>query len=308
MLDKPGGITSRKAATRAARALGTPRFGHAGTLDPLATGVLPVLLGRATLLSGVISGGIKCYRVEAALGIQTDTYDTEGEVVAVKDASGITDEAIERATASLTGTLEQSPPAFSAVKHRGKPLYRYAREGRPVPSMAREVRVDSFELVSVRREGGRVTATLEVKCGPGTYVRSLVHSLGGLLGCGAAVSGLRRTRSGRLSIDRAVTLEELARGDGRDRSIISMEEATQGMPTMVVAGEAARAVRFGKKLSPTCAESIGFRADEVPETFRVLDADGKLLALYGPPAGEADMGCYRVRRVLRPANAGEQLR
>ncbi|MFH1148982.1 MAG: tRNA pseudouridine(55) synthase TruB [Actinomycetota bacterium] len=308
VLDKPGGITSRKAATRAARVLGTPRSGHAGTLDPLATGVLPVLLGRATLLSSVLSGGTKCYLVEAVLGIQTDTYDSEGEVVARKDASGVTDEAIDRAAESLTGTIEQSPPAFSAVKHRGKPLYRYAREGRPVPSRAREVRVDSFELLSVEREAGAVTATLEVTCGPGTYVRSLVHELGGLLGCGAAVSGLRRILSGRFGIERAVTLEELEREDTPQRRVLSMEEATGGMPTMVVWEEAARAVRFGKKLPPESAGNIDFRADDVPDVFRVLDTDGTLLALYGPPAGEADMGCYRVRRVLRPANAGETLR
>jgi tRNA pseudouridine55 synthase len=273
----------------------------------MATGVLPVLLGRATLLSSVLAGGTKRYEVEAVLGVETDTYDMEGEVLDRKDASVAGDGDIARAAASLTGAIRQTPPMFSAVKHRGKPLYSYARQGQTVPVRDRDVQVDSFELVSVQRREDRVTARLSVTCGPGTYVRSLVHSMGEILGCGAAMSGLRRTRSGHFGIEQAVRLEGLVDDDAVRRSLISMEGATGGMPTLVVAEGAARAVRFGKKLPPTSAERADFTPESAPSTFRVVDTEGTLLALYGPPAGEADMGCYRARRVLRPANAGESL-
>lgn len=304
VLDKPGGITSRKAAVRVARAAGASKSGHAGTLDPIATGVLLVCLDRATLLSRVLGGGSKQYEVEAVLGVETDTYDTEGEVLARKNASGIGDEAIRRAARSLTGAIRQTPPLFSAVKYEGRPLYFYARQGRTVPVRDRDVQVDAFDLVSVERLADGVTARLSVTCGPGTYVRSLVHSMGEMLGCGAVISGLRRTRSGRFAIEQAADLDDLADEATVRERLVSMERATDGMPTLIVAEAAAWAVRFGKKLSPESAASADFTPETAPSTFRVLDAAGWLLALYGPPVHEDDMGCYRARRVLRPADGG----
>ena len=298
ILDKPAGITSRQAVARVATLAGGVKAGHAGTLDPLATGVLVVCLGRGTLLAAYLAGGTKEYRVEALLGVETDTYDTDGKVVSTRDAYGVTGGALEDAVSELRGTTKQVPPPYSAVKVNGKPLYRYARRGEEVAAKERAVRVDSIELTDLSDGPRGRVATIDIRCGPGTYVRSLVHDLGERLGCGACVSSLVRVRSGPYALEDAVTLHELERelGEAIAARLVTLEEATADMPTLALSGEQALAVTMGKPIEEGSAEP------PCSGVFRIVDGSGALLALYGPPRGEDEGLSARAVRVVRPHN------
>ena len=304
ILDKPAGITSRRDAERVRAIAGGAKAGHAGTLDPLATGVLVVCLDRATLLTSYLGGGTKRYHVDALLGTSTDTYDVDGNVVSRRDASRFTAEAVEGALSDFAGEIEQVPPPFSAVKHQGRPLYRYAREGAHIPNITRTVTIEELTLEGLAPGEAGPVARLVVACGPGTYVRSIVHDLGEKLGCGACVASLRRTASGEFSIDDSVSLDELEKlpaGSAASRAM-SIEEATRGMPSIAVEGELADAVAMGKPLESGAAQ--------VPPdgVFRVLDGAGSLIALYGPARPDDEGIEARAVRVLRPwreGNSGE---
>lgn len=307
VVDKPRGPTSRKVVSEVQRLTGAGKAGHAGTLDPIATGVLVVCLGRGTLLSGYLAGGTKEYRVSALLGVETDTYDTDGEVISRGDSSGVSPEDVKGALRHFLGPILQEPPPFSAVKHRGKPLYKYAREGVAVEPQPRPVHVESVEMQSFSREYGGTRVGLSVACGPGTYVRSLVHDVGRVLGCGACVEELRRTRSGRFSLDDAVTMEHLsgcsleAGVEGLRFPTVPLEEATGEFPTVVVTGGGARSVGAGKPLAIGWVET-GLDQIAGALVFRVLDPSGSLLALYGPPReGDGADIVGRAVRVVRPA-------
>jgi tRNA pseudouridine55 synthase len=297
VLNKPAGITSRQAVTRVAALAGGVKAGHAGTLDPLATGVLLVCMGRATVLSGYLARGTKEYRAGILLGVETDTYDTEGRVVARRPTTGVTSEDVERTLRGLVGELEQVPPQYSAVKYDGKPLYSYARSGRHVEVPARTVFVESMDLVSMRREPYGTVADVDIVCGPGTYVRSLAHDLGSSLGCGACVAALVRTRSGRYELHDAASMHDLEEegAGGIGARTLTFEDATADMPTVTLGGEQALAVTMGKPIPGGSVEVPGEGS-----VFRVLDEDGRLLALYGP-ARPGDEGiAARAVRVVRP--------
>lgn len=308
VVDKPRGVTSRKAAAAAGRLAGASKCGHAGALDPLATGVLVVCLDRATLLSGFLAGGTKEYLVTALLGRETDTYDTDGEVLEERNASGLRREEVEDILGDFTGELEQLPPPYSAVKYKGKPLYYYARAGVGVEPRPRSVKIESVELVSLEFDGVVARLKLEVTCGPGTYVRSLVHDIGARTGTGACVAELRRVRSGDFGLDRSVALDRLESRDiGIEGAIMTMEDATAVWPTVTVDAETALAVSQGKPM-------LGSWIDGLPDpggdhlAFRVLNASGRLLALYGPPRpGDEKEIVARPVRVIRPVTleAGE---
>lgn len=301
ILDKPEGLTSRTAAARVARLAGANRSGHAGTLDPLATGVLVVCLDRATLLTRFLGAGSKEYLVTALLGVATDTYDTDGEIVSTADASGVKEEDVACAAAGLTGERLQVPPAFSAVKHEGRPLYEYARADIPVSPHARTVEISSIDVLCVGEIAGSVRARLRVKCGPGTYVRSLVNDLGRKIGCLACVSELRRTRSGSFSVEDSMTLDELASGrEALESALLSMEDALEDIPGVTVGTVGALGVSQGK---PLLREWIAQPDENVSlsAAYQVVDERGCLLAIYGPARPEDDPGVYgRAVRVLRP--------
>jgi len=302
IIDKPAGITSRRAAEKVRHLAGCSKAGHAGTLDPLATGVLVVCLDRATLLTSYLGGGTKVYQVEALLGTSTDTYDVDGKVVATRDAAGVTAAAVEGALGSFLGEVLQVAPPFSAVKHHGRALYSYAREGADVPRITRTVAIEEIALQGLSECEAGPTATLRVACGPGTYVRSIVHDLGEELGCGACVSSLRRTASGRFDIADAVTFDELelgGEGEGATpRGAMSIEEAMSEMPGVNVGLELAEAVAMGKPIEAGSAE--------VPTgvVFRLQDDSGRLIALYGPARPEDEGIAARAVRVLRPHGEG----
>ncbi len=204
LLDKPSGITSNLALQRARRLLNAAKAGHTGTLDPMASGLLPLTFGEATKFSSDLLDADKGYEATLRFGVRTTTGDAEGEVIETREAA-ITRAALEAVLLRFTGTIEQVPPMHSALKKDGRPLYSLARQGIEVERAPRAVRIERLRLLGV--EGG--DARIEVECSKGTYVRVLAEDIGAALGCGAHLAALRRTRVGALSLERAVALTAL---------------------------------------------------------------------------------------------------
>ncbi len=204
-ISKPRGVTSFGVVARVRWLSGERCVGHAGTLDPEATGVLPVCLGRGTRVVEFLAEADKAYRAQIELGVATDTYDASGRVTQRGDMSGINRQRLESALASFCGLIQQIPPMYSAVKYRGKRLYQLARAGVEVDRKSRPARIYCLELVDWRPP----VVTVEVVCGKGTYIRSLAHDLGQSLGCGAHLKSLVRFRYGVFDIEDAVTLPQL---------------------------------------------------------------------------------------------------
>jgi tRNA pseudouridine55 synthase len=210
VVDKPGGVTSHDVVGRCRRIFGTRKVGHAGTLDPMATGVLVVGVERATKILGLIAGTSKTYSATIRLGRSTATDDAEGAVLQQVSAAHVTDDAIAGAVGALRGDIEQTPSAVSAVKIGGKRAYQLVREGQTVELAARRVRIDRFDILSVRREGEVVDVDVTVDCSSGTYIRALARDVGAALKVGGHLTALRRTRVGDFGLDLAHTLDELA--------------------------------------------------------------------------------------------------
>ncbi|WP_343709997.1 tRNA pseudouridine(55) synthase TruB [Mycobacterium sp.] len=222
VVDKPAGWTSHDVVARCRRIFATRRVGHAGTLDPMATGVLVVGVERATKVLGLLAETSKSYTATIRLGQATSTEDAEGELLQQVSAAGVTDDAIAAAVAGLRGDVMQVPSAVSAVKVGGRRAYRLAREGHPVELQARPVRVERFDVLATRRHGQLVDLDVEVDCSSGTYVRALARDLGDGLGVGGHLTALRRTRVGRFGLDGARTLDELA---AQPRLSLTLDEA-----------------------------------------------------------------------------------
>ena len=205
LLDKPLGLSSNDALQKAKRLYRAEKAGHTGTLDPLATGLLPLCFGAATKFSQISLDADKRYLATLKLGITTRTADAEGEVLLTREVS-VTREQVEQACARFSGPISQVPPMHSALKRDGKPLYEYARAGIEVEREARLVTIHRIDIL-----GGQDDVwTLDVRCSKGTYIRTLAEDIGAALGCGAHLSGLRRTGSGPLTLEAAFTLEQLA--------------------------------------------------------------------------------------------------
>ncbi len=206
IIDKPAGWTSHDVVARLRRITGQPRIGHAGTLDPAATGVLPVALGRATRLLEYLSDASKAYRAVVCLGIATDTADATGSITRQCPWDHITEDAVRTVLGGFMGEIQQRPPAYSAIKHHGVPLHRLARAGRTVEVAPRAVRIDRLELVDFAPP----VFTVEVECSKGTYIRSLAADTGDALGCGAHLAALVRTRSGPFTLADAISVDDVA--------------------------------------------------------------------------------------------------
>ncbi|MCX6003329.1 MAG: tRNA pseudouridine(55) synthase TruB [Chloroflexi bacterium] len=273
-INKPMGKTSFGIVSMVKRLTGEKRVGHAGTLDPMATGVLPVCLGQATRLVEYLMDTTKTYRAEIELGVVTDTYDSEGKVIQRGDASVITKEQLETVLNSFRGVITQTPPMYSAVKYRGKPLYELARAGIKVERKSRTALIQSLEL----KDWQLPVATIEVVCGKGTYIRSLAYDLGQVLGCGANLKSLVRLRCGIFDITNAVSLEHLEEAckDGYWESLLyPMDSILANLGAVIVGEEKAQAIRNGSLViigEDMLSETVG-------EHCRAYTWDGKLLSI-----------------------------
>lgn len=223
LVDKPAGMTSHDVVNAVRKMFKIEKAGHGGTLDPSATGLLVLLLGKGTKLSERVMGGDKVYEGVMRLGAATTTQDAEGDVVSGSDPSGLTEEAVRAAVASFTGDIYQTPPMVSALKKDGVPLYKLARKGEVVERQPRLVHVYRFQIV----EFGIPDCRIEVKCTKGTYVRTLCHDVGEKLGCGGHLASLRRTQSGVFNVDRAIRFEDLKTLPRADlaRHVLPLHEA-----------------------------------------------------------------------------------
>jgi tRNA pseudouridine55 synthase len=205
-IDKPSGWTSHDVVGKVRRLLGQKSVGHAGTLDPMATGVLLVCVGQATRVADYLMAGRKVYRATVELGRETDTYDVEGATLATAAVPDLTDADLRAALARFTGVIEQTPPAYSAIKQAGVPAYRKARRGEAVALPPRQVTIHSIDLMEWRSP----YVVLDVTCDPGTYIRSLAHDLGETLGCGGTLAKLTRLQSGNYRVEDGISLDALA--------------------------------------------------------------------------------------------------
>jgi tRNA pseudouridine55 synthase len=285
-VDKLRGLTSHDVVARVRRLTGERRVGHTGTLDPLATGVLLLCVGRATRLAEYLMQGDKVYRATVRFGIETETWDAEGEIVTEADARRLSQADIEAALPQFTGIITQTPPMYSALKHEGRTLYRLARQGITIEREPRRVEIASL----VVREWRSPDLVLDVSCSKGTYIRALAHDLGQALGTGAYLANLARTAVGPFRIEQAISLDALqqAAAQGRWRDLLlPVETGLAHLPAATVDAETARRLGFGQSVA---------LAIETDETICcAYDTERRLIAIM-MPADEP--GLWRPRKVL----------
>jgi tRNA pseudouridine55 synthase len=294
-INKPPGKTSFSIVSTVKRLSGVKRAGHAGTLDPAATGVLLVCLGQGTRITESLMDDTKTYRAEIEFGITTDTFDGDGVITGQEDPSGIDREKLESALSSFLGLTHQIPPMYSAVKHRGRPLYRLAREGLTVERKIRQVKIDSIELLDWQPP----VAKAEIVCGKGTYIRSLAHDLGQTLGCGAYLKNLVRTKCGTFDIADSVTLEQFEEAVESDRwqdYVYPIDTVFADWTAIVVGDDTREAIRNGRPLDTddeafsSLGPSVHLKGQgiEMEKRCRVYALNGDFVALlrFNPDKGQ----------------------
>ncbi|WP_104654993.1 tRNA pseudouridine(55) synthase TruB [Ralstonia insidiosa] len=250
LLDKPIGWSSNDALMRTKRLLWAKKAGHTGTLDPLATGLLPLCFGEATKFSQDLLDADKTYETVVRLGIKTSTADAEGEVLSERPVS-VTPEQLQATVTRFVGEIDQVPPMHSALKKDGKPLYEYARAGQTVERAARRVTIRSIDVLATDLESAAPTITLRVACSKGTYIRTLGEDIGEVLGCGAHLIALRRTQVGNLKLEAAVTLEavEAAPEEQRAALLAPVDALLQTLPRVELDAEDSRRFLHGQRLA-----------------------------------------------------------
>lgn len=266
IIDKPQDWTSMDVCARLRRCLGERRIGHAGTLDPMATGVLPVFVGRATRAVEFASEGQKEYLAGLRLGLVTDTQDTSGAVLAETPAA-VTPGELEAVLTRFRGPIQQIPPMYSAIKIQGKKLYELARKGREVERQPRAVTIHSLTL---EEQTGPADYTLRVRCSKGTYVRTLCHDIGRALGCGGCMSGLRRTMAAGFKLEDALPLEQVLQAEGPASLLLGVDAYFADRPVLILKPPAEKKVRNGMSL---------FLPETPDGEYRVYGAEGTFLAL-----------------------------
>jgi tRNA pseudouridine55 synthase len=292
VLDKPGGPTSTGCLNTIKRTCRQKKIGHGGTLDPMATGVLLVLLGQGTKLAPYLTGERKTYVGTLKLGVTTDSYDIEGEVIEERPWQHLTEKEVEKEILLWHGPQDQVVPPVSAAKHKGKPLYALHRAGKDVPVKTKPREIFQVEILSMDLP----LVTFRVTCSAGTYIRSLAHSLGTRLECGAVLTALRRESCHPFTLDKARTMEEvLDRKDRLQELVIPLKDALPHWPRVFLDGEQARAVKNGTRI-PIAS---------LPESGRVASGDRALLVtgqdevLALAEAGEHDGAlCWTILRGL----------
>ena len=276
IVDKPGGMTSHDVVARLRRLARTRRVGHAGTLDPMATGVLVVGVGKATRLLHHLVLTDKAYTATIRLGQATTTDDADGEVVSAASAAGIAETAVRSAISALTGDIEQVPSTVSAIKVDGQRAYARARAGEAVELAARPVTVSRFEAVAFRRVGDLLDVDVVVECSSGAYVRALARDVGAGLDVGGHLTALRRTRVGPFGLRTARTLDELAALEN-PVTLLLPDAVRAAFPVRAVSAEEARALSFGKPL-----DAVG-----IGGTYGAFAPDGTVVALLRETDGRA---------------------
>lgn len=276
---KPEGMSSARVVGMVKKALKAKKVGHTGTLDPFATGLLLCAINKGTRISRFFLDGHKRYTGTVHLGVETDTFDKTGQVVSSSSPEVtdlLTKGGIERVVRSFSGVQKQSPPVFSALKHKGQPLYKLARQGKMIQKPARTIEI--FDIKMTRLDLPEVD--IEVHCSSGTYIRTIAHDIGKKLGCGAHLSRLCRTMSSQFCIDKAIEVSTLAEMDKPDieGQIIPLSEALPFLTSARVIPEVEEKIRFGK---PLLKDDIRMDTghDTATQTIRVLDDENRLLAL-----------------------------
>ncbi|MDP9225565.1 MAG: tRNA pseudouridine(55) synthase TruB [Actinomycetota bacterium] len=266
VVDKPAGMTSHDVVDHVRRVFGTRKVGHAGTLDPDATGLLILGLGRATRFLEYSQAYPKRYRATAAFGVTTSSQDASGEVLSTRSCEGVDAPALSQVLLSFVGRIEQTPPMFSAVKVGGERLYRKARRGEEVARAPRQITIYELAVTSFK-EGSSPEAILDVRCSAGTYVRTLVHDVGARLGCGAHLRSLRRIEAGGFVEADAVPLDRLEASSMRP-----LEDIVRPLERLDLPEEDVRAVAHGRSLPASPDVALG--------DARALFSDGRLVAVY----------------------------
>lgn len=265
IIDKPEGWTSQDVTAKLRGVFHTKRVGHGGTLDPMATGVLPVFVGRATRAASFCESAEKEYVAQLRLGLVTNTQDTSGEVLSESPVS-VTEEALLAILPRFTGRISQIPPMYSAVKIGGKKLYELARKGQEVERAPRAITIHALELLS----GGGADYTLRVCCSKGTYIRTLCHDIGQALGCGGCMAGLRRTRAGSFTLAQALPLAGIAAHPGPEQLLLPVDSLFSQHPPLIVTLAQAQKLRCGAPVRDWHFS---------PGTYRVYGETGEFLLL-----------------------------
>ncbi len=272
-VNKPLNMTSHDVVAKIRRALKIKKVGHAGTLDPLATGVLIICVGSATRLSEYVMHATKRYRAQVYLGVTTDTYDSEGVVLQRRDASHIQRADVEAQLDAFLGNIEQMPPMYSAIKQGGRKLYDLARAGQIIERELRPVRIDSLAIVN----WSPPEFTLDVVCSAGTYIRSLAFDLGEALGVGAHLSGLSRVASGTFQLENAVTLDTLSTTDNWKQYLITPQAALADWPTVHLSADDTDHILHGRPIPATSsAGELSFAYAPQGQLVAILRADSGL--------------------------------
>lgn len=299
VVDKPAGLTSHDVVNRLRRITGQKKAGHTGTLDPFATGVLPVALGEATKAIPFLDESIKVYRAVLRFGISTDTQDCTGTVIAERCWQHLVPEETAALISSFVGEQRQQPPMFSALKHNGTPLYKLARQGVTIERKLRDIIVHSIDLEDLSLPD----ATITVQCSRGTYVRTIAHDIGEKAGCGAALSKLQRTKSGPFTIEHALSLEQIAAlavAGALNSRLVPMLDALSTLEEIALSAKGAASVSHG--VLPEFEDMSTLPAGSLDPGSRVkLTTDGKLVAV-AEITGEISANTSNFIRFLRVFN------
>ncbi|MFO7576188.1 MAG: tRNA pseudouridine(55) synthase TruB [Pelovirga sp.] len=293
LIDKPAGVTSHDVVQKIRRICATRKVGHAGTLDPLATGVLVVAVGDATKILQFLFTDEKSYRAVFKLGETTDTYDAQGTVLLRRPLPLLDEGTLETACQSFRGEISQLPPMYSALKSNGVPLYRLARQGKEIAREPRQIRITRLQVIAVAPP----EVTIEVDCSKGTYIRSLVHDLGEQLGCGAHLTALRRLRSGRFGIDQCYSLAALAALPDPATALLGLGEALADYPVVRPDQDALAALSFGiPPLQERCLSETPLADGDL---VRLQDAERMVaVARYRPRRENEKRGDFELIRVF----------
>jgi len=255
LLDKRLGVSSNKALQEVRRLFNANKGGHTGSLDPLATGLLPLCFGEATKVSAMMLDDNKRYQAVVKLGVMTDTGDAEGQVIEEKPVPKLSKEIIEECLSNFMGEIDQVPPMYSALKHNGKKLYELAREGKVIERKARRITIFELKLLDFTED----SLTLDVFCSKGTYIRSLAEDIGYKLGCGGTITGLRRTQSGQFKIEDALTIEQCQSMSLEEltASMLAVDEPLQEIPKIQLSSRQTTLINHGQQIDFQCEYEQG---------------------------------------------------